>query len=371
MAVTVLLCGDVMLGRGVDQILPHPGDPALAELAVADARTYVKLAERVSGPIPRPVGFSWPWGEALGLLDELAPDVRVVNLETSITADGEFARGKAVHYRMNPRNIGCLTALRPDVCVLANNHVLDFGLAGLADTLSALASAGLRQVGAGREVNEATRPAVVRLPTGQRVVIAAGALASAGVPPDWAAGPDRPGIATIADLSAHSADELSDRVLEDKRQGAVAIVSLHWGSNWGYHVEPGQIRFAHRLIDRGVDIVFGHSSHHPRPIEVYRGRLILYGCGDVINDYEGIPGHEAYRADLRLLYVASLADSGRLRALRMAPMRARAMRLERAASADAEWLRGVLERASRRFGTITIDRDTDGVLTVRCPEGGR
>ena len=51
---------------------------------------------------------------------------------------------------------------------------------------------------------------------------------------------------------------------------------------------PSQIRFAHRLIDAGVDVVHGHSSHHPRPIEVYRGKLILYGCGDTIDDYEGI-----------------------------------------------------------------------------------
>ncbi len=83
--VVLFLCGDVMLGRGVDQILPNPGDPELRESYVRDARTYVALAEEANGPIPRPVGWAWPWGAALALLEQRRPDVRVVNLETSVT----------------------------------------------------------------------------------------------------------------------------------------------------------------------------------------------------------------------------------------------------------------------------------------------
>src|SRR4051812_11696113 len=100
--VTVFLGGDVMTGRGVDQILPHPGDPRLREPYIRDARTYVELAERVNGPIPRPVDFAWPWGDALETLDGLAPDARLVNLETSITRGDDVAGGKPVHYRMSP-----------------------------------------------------------------------------------------------------------------------------------------------------------------------------------------------------------------------------------------------------------------------------
>ena len=130
---TIFLCGDVMTGRGVDQILPRPGDPTLRE-PMADARSYVICAEQASGPIPRRTDFAWPWGEALALVDEFAPDVRLINLETTITADGEFARGKSVHYRMHPDNLACLTAIQPDACALANNHILDFGRRGLIDT---------------------------------------------------------------------------------------------------------------------------------------------------------------------------------------------------------------------------------------------
>ena len=107
-------------------------------------------------------------------------------------------------------------------------------------------------------------------------------------------------------------------------------------------------------------MVYGHSSHHPRPIEVYHGRLILYGCGDLVNDYEGIQPFRAFRDDLRLLYFASVdPDSGELSALRMVPMRVRRMRLERAGQEDADWLRSTVEHASEPFGT-RIEGQADG-----------
>ena len=147
-----------MTGRGIDQILPHRGDPTLREPVVTDARTYVALAEKVNGPIPAPVDFGWPWGEAMPLIDECAPDIRLINLETSITAGGEFAPRKAVHYRMHPDNIGCLTAIRPDACALANNHIFDFGVRGLSDTLHALTDAEIRGVGAGSRCRRSRAP---------------------------------------------------------------------------------------------------------------------------------------------------------------------------------------------------------------------
>ena len=127
---TLFLCGGVMTGRGVDQVLPYPGDPELREKYAADARAYVRLAERAHGRIPRLAAFAWPWGDALPVLEDAAPDVRVINLETSITRSRDFAPGKAVHYRMSPGNVPCLAAARPDACALANNHMLDFGRRG-------------------------------------------------------------------------------------------------------------------------------------------------------------------------------------------------------------------------------------------------
>ena len=362
----LFLGGDVMLGRGVDQVLPHPGDPELQERSVRDARTYVELAEARNGPVPRPVDWAWPWGDALAVLDAAEVDVRIVNLETSITRSGEFARGKGVHYRMSPGNIPALTVARPDVCVLANNHVLDFDLRGLTETLDVLAAAGLRVAGAGRSALAARAAAVVPAPSaGGRVVVVAFGTPSSGIPTGWAATADRPGVDVLARLSDDEASGVLDRVRRVRRPSDVVVASIHWGSNWGYGVEADQVRFAHRLVDGGVDVVFGHSSHHPRPVEVHRGKLIFYGCGDLINDYEGIRGHEEYRDDLRLLYLVDVDPvAGDLLALRMAPLQARRLRLHRASTGDANWLRAVLDRISRPRG-VRIDLEPGGLLALR------
>jgi poly-gamma-glutamate capsule biosynthesis protein CapA/YwtB (metallophosphatase superfamily) len=369
--VTLFVCGDVMLGRGVDQVLPHPGDPGLREGSVADARAYVRLAERAHGPIPRPASFGWPWGDALAVLDHLAPEARVINLETTVTRSADFAPGKPVCYRMSPDNVPAVACAHPDACALANNHVLDFGRAGLAETLGVLARAGLRAAGAGRDLTRARQPVAIPVAGGGRAVIFACGAASSGIPPRWAATATRPGVDFLPRLSGAAAGGLIARVQAVKRPGDIVVVSLHWGSNWGYGVEQDQVRFAHRLIDGGADLIYGHSSHHPRPIEVYRGRLILYGCGDAINDYEGIRGYEQFRGDLRLLYFASLAaGTGTLAALRMVPMQAKNMRLHHASAADSQWLQAVLERISRRFGS-RISHQPDGALILRPPPADR
>ena len=108
------LAGDVMTGRGIDQVLQHPGDPALHQAHVHDARDYVRLAEAVNGPIPAPVPDEHPWGDALATMARHADAPRIVNLETAITRAGEPWPGKGVHYRMHPANIGCLRAARLD-----------------------------------------------------------------------------------------------------------------------------------------------------------------------------------------------------------------------------------------------------------------
>ncbi|GAB88688.1 CapA family protein [Gordonia rhizosphera] len=367
--VTVLLGGDVMLGRGVDQILPHPGDPELREPVVTDARRYVRLAERANGPIPSPVDWQWPWGDVPALLDDAAPDVRLINLETTITVGSDFADRKMVCYRMHPDNVPALTALRPDVCALANNHILDFGYQGLNDTLATLARAGIQGAGAGVDLTAARRPAVVAVDDNHRILIASVAMTSAGVPESWAAHRDRAGVWLISrPWQRDATDDLASQLLAHRRDGDIAIVSVHWGSNWGYAIAPSDVEFAHRLIDAGVDMVHGHSSHHPRPIEIYRSRPILYGCGDVIDDYEGIGRHESFRSDLRLLYSASIDPAGpELISLQMIPLRVRQMRLERVSHADAEWLRKTMEHTSHQF-KIRVALRSEDLLEVESPK---
>lgn len=360
--VTLFLCGDVMTGRGVDQILPHPSAPELFEPCLRDAREYVALAERASGPIPRAVAPEYIWGDALEELARAAPDARIINLETSVTTWDEFRIDRGINYRMHPDNIACLTAAGIDVCVLANNHVLDYGYSGLEETLDTLTAAGLKTAGAGRDIAEARRPAIVDLPDTQRVLVFAFGTRSSGIPETWGATPNCPGIDFLTELSNATADEILQRVGRLWRPGDIVVASIHWGTNWGYEVPRAHARFAHRLIDGGVDVVHGHSSHHPRPIEVYRKKLVLYGCGDFIDDYEGITGFEAFRNDLVLLYLPTIhPHSGELLRLRMVPFRIRRMRLNRASPEEAAWLRDTVHRISGDFGAA-VDLGADGAL---------
>ncbi len=351
-AVTLFIAGDVMTGRAIDQVLPHPGDPGIFEPYSRSAHDYLRLAERVNGPIPRPVDFAYIWGDALALLDAAAPAVRIINLETAVTRQGKPWPGKGIQYRMHPDNIPCLHAAAIDCCILANNHVLDWGYAGLEETLSSLGGSTLMPVGAGINRTAAQSPAVFVLPGGGRVLVFSWGLPSSGIPGVWAATARKPGVNLLADLSKRAIAEVSENVAAYRQAGDLVVVSLHWGGNWGYPVPEEHRRFARALIEAdAVDLVHGHSSHHPLGIEVYRGRPIIYGCGDLIDDYEGISGHEEFRIDLALLYLVTLdRGSGELRQLEMIPMQRRKFRLNRAARKDVDWLREVLDRESRRLG---------------------
>jgi poly-gamma-glutamate capsule biosynthesis protein CapA/YwtB (metallophosphatase superfamily) len=361
---TLFLAGDVMTGRGIDQILPYPSAPDLHEPFVTDAREYVRLAEEVSGAVPRGVNPAYLWGDAIAEWEAVAPLARIVNLETSVTRSDEYERGKSIHYRMHPENIGCLTAARLDVCVLANNHVLDYGCTGLFETLETLQHAGIMSVGAGRNLEEARRPAMCSLPAGGRLIVAACAHGSSGVPDNWAALADDAGVDVLPDLSDETAAAVAGHLTSHKRPGDITVLSMHWGDNWGYDVPRRHIEFAHRLVDSGLDIVFGHSSHHVRPIEVYREKLILYGCGDFIDDCEGISGYEHYRDDLVLMFFPSVDPAtGRLLSLRMTPLQIRKLRLNRASTADSHWLCTTLNRISAPSGA-RVDVTPDGALTL-------
>jgi poly-gamma-glutamate synthesis protein (capsule biosynthesis protein) len=348
----VFLCGDVMTGRGIDQILPHPAPPQLHERYMDSALGYVELAERAYGPIQRPVDFSYVWGDALEEWERAKPDVRIVNLETGVTRSEDYVR-KGINYRMSPENAGCLLAAGIDCCILANNHVLDWGRAGLIETLDVLKRHRLQTCGAGRDLREASAPATLDIPGKGRVLVFALASPTSGTPLDWAAAADRPGVNVVAELSESVVDAIAEEVRENRRPGDTVIASIHWGSNWGYEIADEQRRFAHALIERAnVSIVHGHSSHHAKGIELYRNRLILYGCGDFLNDYEGIAGYEEFRDDLAVMYFASVdAGSGELLGLELTPLQIKNFRLNRASSDDAEWLRDTIERASKEVGT--------------------
>jgi poly-gamma-glutamate synthesis protein (capsule biosynthesis protein) len=357
--IRIFLCGDVMTGRGVDQILPHPVSPELYERWVTSAEGYVALAEKRCGPLPRPVAYDYVWGDALEVLAERAPDLRIINLETSVTFSDRPAP-KGINYRMSPGNVDVLKAAGIDCCALANNHTLDWGQAGLLETLEVLARAGIATAGAGRDLAEAQAPAVLDVPGKGRVLVFSLAAPSSGAPPDWAAGPGRPGL-DVTDLSRRSLHGLAERIGRARRPGDVVVVSIHWGGNWGYDIPERHHSFAQELIlEAGVSVVHGHSSHHPLGVAAPDGALALYGCGDFLNDYEGIGGYEAYRSELVLGFVADIEPAGgRLRRAEALPFRIARLRLNRPSEEERAAELEILNRESARFG-VRAERAGDG-----------
>jgi poly-gamma-glutamate capsule biosynthesis protein CapA/YwtB (metallophosphatase superfamily) len=345
---TLFLCGDVMTGRGVDQILARPSSPSLHEPFVRSALEYVELAEQASGPIPRAVDHAYVWGDALEVLNRERPDVRIANLETSITTSND-PYPKGINYRMHPANAPLLGVPRIDCCALANNHVLDWGRAGLVETLEVLPRTDIRTAGAGRDLGDAQAPSVLEAGKGSRVLVFAFGATDSGIPCEWAAEPARPGVHLLPDFSESTVERIVRMGLAIKRPGDMSVASVHWGGNWGFAIPPAHRRFAHALIDRaGIDVIHGHSSHHPRAIEVYRDRLILYGCGDLLNDYEGIPCRDRFRHDLVLMYFVTLDRfTGHLVRLRMTPLQIRKFRLQHPPRSDCIWLKDTLDRECR------------------------
>jgi poly-gamma-glutamate synthesis protein (capsule biosynthesis protein) len=364
-SITLFLCGDVMTGRGVDCTLPHPGNPSLHESYVKDARDYVKLAEAARGAIPQPVSFSYIWGDALEELERIAPDLRLINLETSVTTSNDYWREKRIHYRMHPDNIPCLTSAKIDYCSLANNHTMDWGDSGLIETRETLKQAKIQSAGAGENITEAAAPAVMAVPGKGRVIVFSLGFATSGIPLRWGAGNEKPGV-NLKDFSRRTVRSLKEQVQCLEQPGDIFIASIHWGGNWGYAIPAEQRKLARQLIDEaGIDVIHGHSSHHVKGIEVYHNKPIIYGCGDFLDDYEGIAGYERFRDDLTLMYfIHSEPKTGRLTHLSMIPMQIRHFRANRVSRDDAVYLRDVLNREGKKLGT-RVDLQPDNSLVLR------
>ena len=354
--ITVLMVGDVMLGRGIDMIQEQSCNPVLYEANGLNAHDYVKLAVEQNGTLPDKSerGVDYVWGDAIGILDEKNPDVRIINLETSVTTSDTPWPMKGIHYRMHPENVDIIKSAKIDCCVLANNHVADWGFPGLLKTLSTLKDANIAVTGAGENISAAQAPAVFNLPGKGRVLVFAGGHKSSGIPQSWGATSSKEGLNIIDVCHARkAASEVHDVVKKYKKEGDVVILSIHWGGNWGWEVNPDFKKFAHKVIDQsGVDMIHGHSSHHVKGVEVYNNKLIIYGCGDFLNDYEGITGYENFRDDLSLMYFVDVStETGQLAGLRMVPTQIKLLRVHKAKEEGIRWLEKTMSRECRKLGT--------------------
>ncbi len=245
----VLFVGDVMLGRVMKEVLK--------EKAPASA-----------------------WGETLSLLQ--TADVRICNLESVLSEGGTAwsTTAKQFPVRSEAKQVAMLKAAQIDAASLANNQVLDFDYEALSDLMNALEEAGIHYAGAGMDLREASEPAIWKV-KGQTI----GLLAFTENEPEWEATEEQPRVWYVPiKVKEKRAQRLFETVRRTKSEVDLLVVSAHWGPNGGSFPSVEHGPFAHSLIDEGADVIFGHSGHAVRGLELYKGRPILYCTGDCIDD---------------------------------------------------------------------------------------
>jgi len=241
--ITIGLAGDTMLGRGVNEIL------------AVKPSTY-------------------PWGNLLPLLHQT--DFNLVNLETTLTRSMKKVP-KVFNFRSDPKNIQSLKDAHIDAVCIANNHILDFGVEGLLETISTLDQAGIKHIGAGKNIREAQQPVIMN-----KNGITIGIIGYTDNEPSWIATKTQPGTNYIS--VAHG-NTILPMLTELKKQVDFLILTIQWGPNMRQCTTREFQQFAHNVIDAGVDLLHGHSAHILQGIEHYNNGLILYDTGDFVDDY--------------------------------------------------------------------------------------
>ncbi|CAK4621690.1 hypothetical protein LEN26_020072 [Aphanomyces euteiches] len=357
----LVLGGDHMLGRAIQLTLPHRTRLEESLMDSMPAWYYLQLGLRDALPsLPsireanRTGGYLYR--HLMPLCTALEPDVTLFNVETSITTclDHEDAPPKAIHYHTQPDNLfGLVNNLTPSPLVVscANNHVVDFGRKALDnETLPALsrhATPFCRYVGLGKNIEAAATPANIQV--GDVVVqVFAVATCCAGASPQMQATTDRSGVVLLPALNSTAAVTTALSILRAvieraKEPGSLCVLSIHWGPNWAHPADDGQVfrrQVAHELIDAGlVDCIYGHSSHHLRGVEIYKGKCILYGAGDLVNDYESFtnPGEDCYLKIGAVFAVDVATDSRRVVQITVIPMYMEQLQLVRLGSGSQQW----------------------------------
>ena len=320
--------GDVMLGRKVDE------------------RQRRRAVEAV-------------WGDVRGRLRSL--DGLFVNLECCLSTRGRpwQRTNRPFHFRADPDwAIPALQDARVDYASLANNHVLDFEEPALFDTLEHLDEAGIDRAGAGRDVAEALEPALVEIGD-LRVAV----ISLTDNTPEYAADTDSPGTAHVEiDVGNSETRETVGRALDlaREREPDLLVASLHWGPNMVAEPPAAFQEFARWLIERGVDLLHGHSAHVFQGVELYEGCPILYDCGDFVDDYRV---DSELRNDRSFLFELDTDSDGAIEELRLVPIEIDDCAVQTASTRAAEWSRERMHERSEPFGT-EFRRDGDHLVVA-------
>ncbi len=198
----------------------------------------------------------------------------MVNLENPFSYNGKKAENKQFTFRGNPSHLQVLSDGRINAVTLANNHILDFGIEAMLDTMELLKEKNILFAGAGKDFEQANS-AVYTTINGVRL----GILASSHVIPEvsWNAGNQKPGVATTYDPT-----KLLLEIGKAREKSDLVIVYLHWGEELSTTPLPYQKNLARMYIDKGADIIIGSHPHVLQGFEYYKGKLIAYSLGNFV-----------------------------------------------------------------------------------------
>jgi poly-gamma-glutamate synthesis protein (capsule biosynthesis protein) len=263
------------------------------------------------------------------------------------------------HFRSDAKNVQTLKVAGIDCLSLANNHTLDYRYDALLEMLHVLDRAQIKYAGAGTNIREAMRPTAFRAGN-----VRAGFVSFTNNEPGWEASAYRPGVFYVPiDLRDQRAQKLLEIVAYVRARVDVVIVAAHWGPNWGYRPQPEHIPFAHALVEAGADIIFGHSCHVFQGIEFYRGAVILYSCGDFVDDYRV---DEVERNDQSFIFVVEI-ENRHIARLKLYPTVITRYQARLAREAVAEEIARKMQTLCDEFGTASVWREDQRCLDVLQP----
>ena len=327
--------------------MPAPADtePAIRVIFGGD----VMLGRMVGDCIHR-YGPDYPLGAIAARMRSAA--LTIVNLECALTSCKTHWSGapKAFYFGAPPEAALSLVGAGVNIVSLANNHILDFGVAGLTDTLHHLGRHGIAHCGAGVDLDAATEAVTV-----ERAGLCFGMAAFCDHQSDFAASVDKPGIAWL-DLSDMEATlPALDHALGAlrRRDVDVPILSLHWGPNMVARPSAHFRRLAHAAIDMGWKILFGHSAHVFQGIEIFRGCPIFYATGDLVDDYQVDP---LFRNDYQFLFELTLSGSA-VQQIELMPVVIDRCQTRMATQHDSATILRRMVAACSEFGVTVLEQD--------------
>ncbi|HHV98861.1 MAG TPA: CapA family protein [Clostridiaceae bacterium] len=180
---------------------------------------------------------------------------------------------------------------------LANNHILDYYQEGLFDTIDILKENGIAFSGAGSNLEEARKPAIIEkngLKIGLLSYTDFADIVYAGNPRiSFAAGENKAGVAPI------KYEYIKEDIANIESEVDILMVSLHWGVEESFEILPSQVELAHDLIDSGADVILGHHPHQFQGMEVYKGKPIFYSLGNFIFDQNDPENQESFIVNMQ------------------------------------------------------------------------